>query len=219
MSILSAEAPRATVVGLPPHKQYLVRNLAKEVRKSELAELDKYRMREDFLGLHSDIVHELEAKAEDRIADFYELSEVLNEIAMLLTPEAAYIYGRQAREAGTDSAEGFIAFMREVIAISDKSGLSQKRDRLFHILCEILGDTRSLMTEYIELHGRVNVEQYQVHRFYELGYTDTGTPSILERDTKKKQWEQPPQSRTVAEKQLSEAIDSRHIVSVCPTQA
>ena len=209
MSILSAEAPRATVVGLPPHKQYLVRNLAKEVRKSEHAELDKYRIREDFLGLHSDIVNELEAKAKDRITDFYELTEVMNGIAMLLTPEIAYIYGRRAKEAGTDFTEGFTAFIRESIAVSDKSGLSKKRDELFHSLCETLGDTRSLMTEYVELHGRVNVEQYQAHRFYEAGYTDT----------EKKQWEQPPKSVTVTKEQLSEAIDSRNIVSVCPTQA
>ena len=143
---VSAETASATAVGLPPHKQHLVRSLAKEVRKSEHAELDMYRMREDFHGLHSDIVQVLAENAADRIADFYELSEVLNDIAMFLTPEAAYTYGQQAKEAGTDFAEGFTAFMRAGIAASDESGLSEKRDGLFHSLCEALGDARSLMT-------------------------------------------------------------------------
>ena len=174
MAILSTETTTTIITGLLPNKQHLVRNLAKEVRKSGLIELDQDRIREDFHGLHSDIVQELREKPNDRITDFYELSEVLNEINMLMTPETAYIYGWCSREAGINSHQGFVDFMRSVMSAIDKSGLQAKHDRLFRSLCETLGNTRALITEYVELQGKVNIEQYQIHRFFEFGYSDIG---------------------------------------------
>jgi|GEM_PF-5859222 len=139
---------------------------------------------------------------------------------MLLTPETAYIYGWRNRESGIDYNQGFIAFMRDIIAAIDKSGLLGKRDKLFYSLCEALGDTRSLITEYLELQSKVNIEQEQIHRFFEFGYSDTGIPSIYEQkpeDKEKKQW-QPPKSTTVTKEQMSAALESWSNNGSCPTQ-
>jgi len=209
MSILSTETTTATIISLVPSKQQLVRNLVREVRKSGFAELDKDRVREDFHGLYSDILQELGEKHNDRITDFYELSEVLNEIAMLLTPETAYIYGWKTREAGTEPAQGFTAFMSDVVNAIEKSGLAKRCEKLFHSLCETLDDTRSLMTEYMELQSKVSIEQYQIHRFFELGYADIGIPSIYEQGAgEKQQWEKP-KTTTVTKEQISKALESR----------
>ena len=168
----------AVISGLSKDKQQLVQHLTRDVRMSGLTELDINRTREDYYGIHSDIVQELEVKCKGKIMDFYALSEVLDKIAQLTTPEDAYLFGWQERQDGVGQEQGFIAFTRDMIAAIEASGLAQKRDDLFHGLCEALGDARWLMTEFIELHGRVNVEQYYIHHFYDLGYSDTRKEDI-----------------------------------------
>jgi hypothetical protein len=181
MSILSG-TESAESIGLLPAKRQVVRNFARELRKVGYAELDRYRIREDFHGLYSDIVQELKTRP-DKAADFYELSEVLDEIAALAAPDAAYACGWRAKKAGTEFHLGFMAFMRGVISTIEISGLSEKRDRLFQGLCETLGDARSLMTEFVELHGKVNIEQSQIDRFFKLGYSDSDFPLVCQRET------------------------------------
>ena len=158
--------------GLSQGEHEIIRNFARESKKLKLAQLDEDGIREDFYGLHSDIVHELKTKDSGMIAEFYELSEVLNDISMLCTPETAYMYGCRSRKAGIDANQGFMDFTYYLSNAIDASGLSKKRDTLFYKICDALGDARGLLSEFIDLHNKVNVEQFYVHCFFDLGFSD-----------------------------------------------
>jgi len=170
---------------LTPSEQQRISNLAREIRMSGFAELDKDRIREDFHGLYSDIIQELGENFNDKIVKFYEFAELMDDVAKLTTPEMAYGYGRTAKKDGVDPKQGFTDFMREVNTAVTESESAKQRDILFYELCEALGDTRSLISEYVSLHARVNVEAYYINRFFELGYSAV-TPTSPQEESKEK---------------------------------
>ena len=155
-------------------QQQRILNLAREVRKSGFADLDQDRVREDFHGLYSDIIQELRVKFNDKIECFYEFSELMNDVTAMVTPEMAYVYGKTAKQAGTEFKQGFMDFMREVNNAVTKSEAAKQRDMLLRDLCEALDDSRGLLTDFIELHAKVNVVYSRIDRFFELGYEEVG---------------------------------------------
>ena len=172
--------------GLPVDKQVLIHNVARQVRNTSYAELDRYRVREDFYSLHSDIVQALHGMQHSKITDFYAFSDTLEEIAQLTTPEDAYLFGRQEGQDGNSYDQGYHAFQLDMKAAIAASGLDKKCDGLFQDLCDALGDTRALLSEFVELYHMVNVEQYHIRRFFDLGYEDKGqVHQKHEKNTKK----------------------------------
>jgi len=171
LAMSKTEIKNVEMMVLNTNQLQIIINLAKKLRKSDFAEFDEIRLREDFYGLQMDIVRELSKKG-SIVEAFFELSEVLNEIKLLLTPVIAYKYGWNTKETHIESEQGFINFMRDITKDIEASGLFKKRDNLFYDLCDILGETRSLMTEYLELHDKISVEQYHIKNFFDLGYSD-----------------------------------------------
>ena len=158
-----------TLALLPTEKQQ-VQNLAQEIEKSGFAELDQDRIREDFHGLHGDIVQYLTSNCKKKIDDFNVFTQLMDEAANMITPEIAYAYGKTAKQAKADPETAFANFLLETNKAISKSEASIKCEELLDDLAVALGDVYSLIDEYFQLHTTINMVIKPLERFFNLGY-------------------------------------------------
>ena len=158
-------------INLTAQEQQQVSNLAKEIRKSSLAELDKNRTREDFYGLFSDIVQELAKNCNSKIDLLYDFAELLDEKIRLTPPEMAFIYGKMAKQKGQDLNQSFLVYLDAAANAIVSSGIIKRLEEAEVKLCVALGDAYGLLADFILLHAQV-VEYIKPQLFYKLGYSN-----------------------------------------------
>jgi len=157
---------------LSPTEKQQVQNLAREIRKAGYAELDQFRIREDFYGLYGDIVQELTKRDSSKIELFYEFAELSNDILNLITPEMAYGYGALAKQNNLEPTTAFTGFASKANEVLQWNDATKQRDLIFCNLCEVLGNTSSLLAEFAKLNVKVHIEHDNFNQFFNLGYSN-----------------------------------------------
>jgi len=150
-----------------------VQDLIREIRKTGFADIDQFRMREDFYGLYCDIVLEFQKNIKRKsknIETFYEYSELLDDIAGLTTPEMAYIAGKEAKEAGIDLDDGIDIFMCQIEDDICDSDLTTQADALCEELKLALGAADKILDEFILMRAKIDVINLNMEQFFQAGY-------------------------------------------------
>ncbi|MEY8355167.1 hypothetical protein AALB39_17665 [Lachnospiraceae bacterium 54-53] len=135
----------------------------------ETIKLDRERVREDFMGLYSDIAAELFKHNSDCVRLIYDYTEMMNREQQFFTPKNAYEAGLHAPEAKFE--QGFVQYIRKIYLDPENLFLLQKRDDLFYKLCGLLGDANGLMTEFNDLYRRCNgIISKNIDCFFRMGF-------------------------------------------------
>jgi len=135
----------------------------------ETIKLDSDREREDFMRLYSDIIKALYSQGSDCACLFYEYIELMDREQSFFSPESAYEAGLHVRH--TEFEPMFMQYISGIYLDPQNCLLLQKRDNLFHELCEILGDARGLMPEFNDLYRECNgIISRKIDRFFRLGF-------------------------------------------------
>ena len=158
------------IITLTEQEQQQVHSLAREIRKMHYAELDKIRAREDFYGIFSDIVQELQKNCNSKIEMFYEFAELSNEKLSLVSPEMSYGYGKMAKQEGLDLDDGYSNFLLDATKKIIESEVLAKSDKLLYNLTQALGSAHSLITEFVSMHAEINIESTHAKHFFDSGY-------------------------------------------------
>lgn len=135
----------------------------------ETTQLKTDRVLDDLTGLYGDIRVELFQKAPDSASLIDEYANMLAREQQICTPKDAYTAGHNAAQASHECNPA--EYIAGIYRASDNQCLFSERDSLFHTLCNLLGDTRGLLSEYTELyrqyHGTIN---NKIDVFYQWGY-------------------------------------------------
>lgn len=135
----------------------------------ETLKLDSDRVREDFMGLYSDIAKALYSQDSDYACLLYEYTELMAREQSLFSPESAYEAGLHVQKAEFEPM--FMQYISGIYLDPQNCMLLQKRDNLFHKLCGILGDASGLMSEFNDLYRECNgIISRNIYRFFRLGF-------------------------------------------------
>lgn len=149
----------------------IIEQKAAELASATLVQLDLYRKREDFYGLYSDIVTLLYQKEDGNEALLYEYAATLEKEQGFTSPASAYEAGRRSTKAAC--ASGFITFLSECYLTPENQVVLTRRDRLFEVLCGLLGDSWGLVTEFTELcRACRGFGTEQSSYFFEMGFAE-----------------------------------------------
>ena len=148
-----------------------IQTTSKQIRASKYAEFDRYGEREDFYSLYKDIIQELNGKSNSLIVKFYDFVELIRESDDFLKPEGAFLSGQKAKSAGKDYNGGLTDYFRRVNNELNAARLPLKKQEAFQELCDALGESRGLLTEFIEGYTKyTSVEIHYIEEFFKQGY-------------------------------------------------
>jgi len=158
--------------------QQQIQETARQLRCSKYAEYDASGERGSFYDLYNDIIQELKGGNSEQIVNFYNFVELMHESDVFFKPEDAFLAGQEAKAAGKEYNHGLTDYFRRVNNELNNAGLPVRKQELFQGLCDALGETRGLMTEFIEGYTKyTSVEIYYIEEFFKQGYLNASHAS------------------------------------------
>lgn len=148
----------------------------REITVQETLRLDMDRVREDLMGLYSDIVIELSKRAPGQEVKIYEYEELMAREQQIYIPEQAYEAGVAAR--GREYNPAFMEYSRNIILDPNNQAFLSKRDALYRELRGILGEVGGILDEFNELyrdcHGIIG---QKINVFFDMGFYNAVDPA------------------------------------------
>lgn len=150
-------------------------NMACSLVMDGQASLDANRIREDLMGLYSDILSALERKAPGKEKQIYDYAALLQKELDLYTPhkafEAGAILGCTSESFDGDIKSAFMLYIKRIEFDPASKAIHGMVHAQFDELCKLLGDERGLIAEFTELYRSCNgIIQSKIDRFFDMGY-------------------------------------------------